>query len=50
VATSGIYTTTLAEDVWQLWVDGAHMTVARFPNTEKVPYAEPAGFLRIELE
>jgi hypothetical protein len=32
--TNGIYKTTLAEDVWQLWVDGAPMTVARFPNTD----------------
>jgi len=29
-----IYKTTLSENVWQLWVDDKHMTVARFPNTE----------------
>jgi hypothetical protein len=32
--TNGIYKTTLGEEVWQLWVDGEPMTVARFPNTE----------------
>ncbi|VGO16316.1 hypothetical protein PDESU_04907 [Pontiella desulfatans] len=32
--TNGIYKTTMGEEVWQLWVDDAPMTVARFPNTE----------------
>jgi hypothetical protein len=27
-----IYKTTLSEDIWQLFVDGKHMTLARFPN------------------
>ena len=27
-----IFKTTLSEDVWQLFVDGKHMTLARFPN------------------
>jgi hypothetical protein len=27
-----IYKTTLSEDIWQLFVDDAHMTLARYPN------------------
>jgi hypothetical protein len=29
-----IYKTTLNEDIWQLFVDGEHQTLARFPNAE----------------
>ncbi len=30
--TGNIYKTTLSEDIWQLFVDGKMMTLARFPN------------------
>ena len=45
-----IYKTTLSEDIWQLFVDGKHMTLGRFPKAlafSKIDACNPPSLSRI---